>query len=118
MKVTSGISAGNRANLAQPIGIKNHVNTETEYLLLTYAFGVLKVVRAQLMNDELSEKSKAAILRIGAKQKDIIRNERIMSDGRMHNSLLFSIINSGWPQVRRCCNTRLKLDRRPFKRFS
>jgi N-acetyltransferase len=76
------------------------LNTEAKYLLLAYAFDVMRCVRVQFTTDELNEKSRAAILRIGAKQEGIVRHERIMPDGRKRNSVRFSIIDSEWAGVR------------------
>lgn len=76
------------------------INTEAKYLLLTYAFEVMDAVRVQFTTDELNEESKAAILRIGAKQEGIVRHERIMPDGRKRNSVRFSIIDSEWADVK------------------
>ncbi|MDN7352482.1 GNAT family N-acetyltransferase [Acetobacter senegalensis] len=75
-------------------------NTEAKYLMLTYAFETLRCVRVQFTTDELNEKSRAAIQRIGAKQEGIVRHERIMPDGRKRNSVLFSIIDDEWPDVK------------------
>lgn len=79
---------------------RSGVNTEAKYLLLTHAFEVMKAVRVQFTTDELNEKSRAAILRIGAKQEGIVRHERIMPDGRKRNSVRFSIIDAEWPDVK------------------
>jgi RimJ/RimL family protein N-acetyltransferase len=79
---------------------KTSINTEAKLLLLTYAFEVLDCVRVQFTTDELNEKSRAAILRLGAVQEGIVRHERIMPDGRKRNSVRFSIIDSEWPQVK------------------
>ena len=76
------------------------LNTEAKYLLLAYAFDVMRCVRVQFTTDELNEKSRAAILRIGARQEGIVRHERIMPDGRKRNSVRFSIIDSEWAGVR------------------
>jgi RimJ/RimL family protein N-acetyltransferase len=76
------------------------VNTEAKYLLLAHAFEVMKCVRVQFTTDELNAKSRAAILRIGATQEGIIRHERIMPDGRLRNSVRYSIIDSEWPAVK------------------
>jgi RimJ/RimL family protein N-acetyltransferase len=79
---------------------RSFVNTEAKYLLLRYAFEVLEVVRVQFTTDELNERSRAALLRIGATLEGVIRHERIMPDGRKRNSALFSIIETEWPLVR------------------
>jgi N-acetyltransferase len=86
---------------------RSSINTEAKYLLLTYAFESLNSVRVQFTTDELNEKSRAAILRIGAKQEGIVRHERIMPDGRKRNSVRFSIIDDEWPEVRRKLETML-----------
>ncbi len=79
---------------------RTNVNTETKFLLLSYAFEVMNMVRVQFMTDELNEKSRAAILRIGACEEGVIRHERIMADGRKRNSVFFSIIDDEWPDVK------------------
>ncbi len=79
---------------------RSGVNTEAKYLLLVQAFEVMRCVRVQFTTDELNDASRAAILRIGAKQEGIVRNERIMPDGRKRNSVRFSIIDSEWPDVK------------------
>ncbi|WP_460929526.1 GNAT family N-acetyltransferase [Pseudomonas sp. MC6] len=79
---------------------KSFVNTEAKYLMLRHAFEVLDCVRVQFTTDETNQKSRNAILRLGAQQEGIVRHERIMPDGRKRNSVRFSIIDDEWPQVR------------------
>jgi len=80
---------------------KTFVNTEAKFLMLRHAFEHLNCVRVQFTTDEINEKSRAAILRLGATQEGIVRHERIMPDGRKRNSVRFSIIDDEWPSVRR-----------------
>ncbi|BAV74025.1 acetyltransferase, GNAT family [Pseudomonas chlororaphis subsp. aurantiaca] len=86
---------------------KTFVNTEAKYLMLRHAFEVLDCVRVQFTTDEINEKSRNAILRLGAKQEGIVRHERIMPDGRKRNSVRFSIIDDEWPQVRQQLESKL-----------
>ena len=79
---------------------RSGLNTEMKFLLLRHAFEEMNCVRVQFTTDELNEKSRAAILRIGARQEGIVRHERIMPDGRKRNSVRFSIIDDEWPQVK------------------
>lgn len=79
---------------------KSFANTEAKYLMLRHAFEVLDCVRVQFTTDENNQKSRHAILRLGAQQEGIVRHERIMPDGRKRNSVRFSIIDDEWPQVR------------------
>ncbi|MBB5413303.1 RimJ/RimL family protein N-acetyltransferase [Paraburkholderia sp. HC6.4b] len=83
------------------------VNTEAKYLLLCRAFDVMRCVRVQFTTDELNDKSRAAILRIGAQQEGIVRHERIMPDGRKRNSVRFSIIDDEWPAVKAMLEAKL-----------
>jgi RimJ/RimL family protein N-acetyltransferase len=80
---------------------RTYANTEAKYLLLKYAFEELKCVRVQFTTDEINHKSRNAILRIGAKQEGIIRNERIMPNGRIRNAVRFSIIDTEWQQIKK-----------------
>ncbi|WP_233801687.1 GNAT family N-acetyltransferase [Paraburkholderia sp. HP33-1] len=86
---------------------RSAVNTEAKYLLLCHAFDVMHCVRVQFTTDELNDKSRAAILRIGAKQEGIVRHERIMPDGRKRNSVRFSIIDDEWPAVKAMLKAKL-----------
>lgn len=86
---------------------RSSVNTEAKYLLLCHAFEVMNAVRVQFTTDELNEKSRAAILRIGAVQEGIVRHERIMPDGRKRNSVRFSIIDTEWPDVKKALEQKL-----------
>jgi RimJ/RimL family protein N-acetyltransferase len=80
---------------------RTYANTEAKYLLLKYAIEELKCVRVQFTTDEINHKSRNAILRIGAKQEGIIRNERIMPNGRIRNAVRFSIIDTEWQQIKK-----------------
>lgn len=84
------------------------INIEAKLLMLTHAFEVMQCVRVQFTTDELNEKSRAAILGIGAQQEGIVRHERIMPDGRKRNSVRFSIIDDEWPGVKAMLETRLR----------
>ena len=79
---------------------RSAVNTEAKYLLLQHAFETLGCIRVELKTDSLNEKSRAAILRIGAKEEGIFRNHMITSSGRLRHSVYFSIVNSEWPAVK------------------
>jgi N-acetyltransferase len=76
------------------------VNTESKYLLLRHAFETLGCMRVELKTDALNEKSRAAILRIGAKEEGTFRNHMITSSGRIRQTVYFSIVDSEWPAVK------------------
>ena len=75
--------------------------------MLTYAFETWRCIRVELKTDALNEKSRSAILRLGAKQEGILRQHMITATGRFRDSVYFSIIDSEWPSAR--LNLRRKL---------
>ncbi|MFH4969341.1 GNAT family protein [Gaetbulibacter sp. M240] len=77
------------------------VNTECKLLLLQFAFETLKCIAVQFMTDSHNERSRAAIARIGAKQDGILRHHRINTDGTYRDSVVFSITNHEWPEVKK-----------------
>jgi RimJ/RimL family protein N-acetyltransferase len=76
------------------------VNTEAKLLLLTYAFEVWRCIRVAFITDVLNQQSRAAILRLGAKQEGVLRNHLVMPGGRYRDSVCFSIIEAEWPEVK------------------
>jgi RimJ/RimL family protein N-acetyltransferase len=83
------------------------VNTEAKLLMLAHAFEVWRCVRVELKTDSLNERSRRAILRIGAKEEGTLRNHMITYTGRLRHSVFFSVIESEWPQVRADLETKL-----------
>ena len=76
------------------------INTEAKYLMLRHAFETLGCVRVELKTDALNEKSRNAILRIGAKEEGTLRRHTLTWTGRMRDTVYFSILDSEWPQVK------------------
>jgi RimJ/RimL family protein N-acetyltransferase len=83
------------------------VNTEAKYLLLRHAFETLGCIRVELKTDSLNERSRAAILRIGAREEGIFRNHMITASGRIRHSVYFSIVNAEWPVLKARLETML-----------
>jgi RimJ/RimL family protein N-acetyltransferase len=79
---------------------RTRVNTESKYLLLTYCFETLGMIRVQLKTDLRNTRSQAAITRLGAVKEGILRHHRIMHDGYIRDSVIFSIIDREWPDVK------------------
>jgi RimJ/RimL family protein N-acetyltransferase len=79
---------------------RSGANTEAKLLLLTHAFDTLGMNRVELKTDVLNEKSRNAILRIGATQEGVFRRHVITASGRVRDTVYFSIIDSEWPVVK------------------
>jgi RimJ/RimL family protein N-acetyltransferase len=87
---------------------RSPVNTEAKYLMLRHAFEALGCTRVELKTDGLNERSRAAILRIGAKQDGILRKHTMTYSGRIRDTVYFSILDDEWPAVRLGLEAKLK----------
>ena len=76
------------------------INTEAKFLMMRHAFETLGCIRVELKTDSLNEQSRAAILRIGAKEEGIFRNHMVTQSGRLRHTVYFSVIDSEWPDVK------------------
>lgn len=79
---------------------RTRVNTEAKYLMLEHAFETWKAVRVYLQTDSLNERSQAAILRLGAKKEGVMRKDKITSEGRVRDSVIFSILDEEWAEIK------------------
>ncbi len=79
---------------------RSFVNSQAKLLMLTHAFEVWKCIRVELKTDALNEKSRNAILRLGAKQEGVLRQHIITDSGRFRDTVYFSILDSEWQNVK------------------
>lgn len=86
------------------------INTECKLLLLTHAFENLQCTAVEFRTNFMNHQSRDAIARLGAKQDGILRNHMFNADGTKRDTVVFSIIDSEWPTVKR--HLQHKLDRR------
>ena len=83
-----------------PAWQRTGINTEAKYLMLRHAFEVWKCMRVELKTDALNQKSRNAILRIGAKEEGTLRRHLITWSGRVRDTVYFSILDDEWLQVK------------------
>jgi len=88
---------------------RSAVNTECKLLLLGHAFEALRCIAVEFRTHWFNQASRAAIARLGAKQDGVLRNHQISPDGSYRDTVVFSIIESEWPAVKR--HLRFQLDR-------
>ncbi len=79
---------------------KTYVNTEAKFLMLQYAFEKLECIAVEIRTDILNIVSRKAIQRLGAKQDGVLRHHKIMRDGRIRDTVCYSIIKPEWKQVK------------------
>ena len=76
------------------------VNTECKYHLMRHAFEDLGARRVSFKTDSRNERSRRAIVRLGAVEEGILRNHRIARDGADRHSVYYSVIDSEWSGVK------------------
>jgi RimJ/RimL family protein N-acetyltransferase len=77
------------------------VNTEAKYLMLRHAFETWDCLRVELKTDSLNQRSRQAILRLGAKEEGTLRKHMLTWNGRQRDSVYFSILDTEWPAVKK-----------------
>jgi RimJ/RimL family protein N-acetyltransferase len=76
------------------------INTEAKYLMLRHAFEGWECIRVELKTDALNQRSRNAVLRIGAKEEGTLRKHLVTWTGRVRDSVYFSILDTEWPTVK------------------
>ncbi len=76
------------------------VNFHTKFCLLSYAFGYLNFERVEIKTDNLNERSKHALRKIGATEEGVLRSHMQMPLNRRRDSVFFSILRKEWPAIR------------------
>ena len=90
-----------------PAWQRSAVNTEAKLLMLVHAFNVLGALRVEFKTDLLNERSRAALLAIGATEEGTLRNHMVTDSGRRRHSVYYSVIEEEWPRVRQHLESRL-----------
>ncbi|MFD7985850.1 GNAT family N-acetyltransferase [Kitasatospora indigofera] len=83
------------------------VNTEAKLLLLTHAYEDLGMGRVFWKTDHLNERSRNAVLRLGATFEGVHRRERRRADGSWRDSVYFSMLADEWPAAKQRLTERL-----------
>lgn len=82
-------------------------NTEAKLLMLAYAFEALGLNRVEFKTDAINQRSRNALLGIGAKEEGTLRSHMVVWNGRIRDSVYFSVIRPEWPEVRARLEQRL-----------
>lgn len=87
---------------------RTFVNTEAKFLMLSHAFEIWDCIRVELKTDALNARSRAAILRLGAKEEGIFRKHIICDSGRLRDTVYFSILDDEWANVKENLQNKLQ----------
>ena len=78
---------------------KSGVNRECKYLLISHVFNELKLNRASFQTDVFNSRSRKAIEGLGAIYEGTLRHDKIVWNGRIRSSVIYSILREEWPNT-------------------
>ena len=87
---------------------RTHVNTTCKLMLLSHAFDTLGCKVVGLRTDSFNFRSQRAIEALGAKRDGVIRHFGVRRDGSARDTVMYSILSTEWPDVRRHLELRLR----------
>jgi RimJ/RimL family protein N-acetyltransferase len=87
---------------------RTHVNTACKLLLFEHAFEALGCRVVGLRTDNFNFRSQRAIEALGAKKDGVIRHHWPRRDGTVRDTVMYSVLASEWPDVKRHLQGRLK----------
>jgi N-acetyltransferase len=87
---------------------RSHVNTACKLLLFGYAFEKLGCKVVGLRTDNFNFVSQRAIEALGAKKDGVIRHHWPRRDGTIRDTVMYSVLATEWPDVKRHLELRLR----------
>jgi RimJ/RimL family protein N-acetyltransferase len=85
-------------------------NVEAKLLMMTHAFEQIGCNRVEFKTDFLNEKSRNALLGIGATEEGVLRQHTLLWHGRMRDTIYYSVLASEWADVKERLILRLRRD--------
>ncbi len=83
----------------EPAARGTGLNRQMKLLMMTRAFACdIAVVRFKV--DARNGRSRAAVLKLGAREEGILRSDRITWTGHRRDTVVYSVLASEWPGVR------------------
>lgn len=82
-------------------------NVETKLLLLGHAFETVGLRRVEFKTDARNERSRGALLALGATFEGTLRKHMVVRDDGERDSAYYSVIDEEWPTVKRHLQQRL-----------
>ena len=87
---------------------RSGVNVETKLLLLGHAFESAGLRRVEFKTDARNERSRGALLALGAQFEGIFRKHMVVRDGGPRDSAYYSVIDDDWPALKQALQARLE----------
>ncbi|MET1077436.1 MAG: GNAT family protein [Pseudomonas sp.] len=82
------------------------LNGMIKYLMLRHAFEVWQMVRVEFNTASSNLRAQRSIEKLGALREGQLRNHRRLADGRLDDSLVYSLTDQDWPSVKQALEQR------------
>lgn len=76
------------------------VNRHAKFAMLSFVLEVMKMERVEVKTDNLNERAKKALLKVGMKPEGVLRSHMQMHSNRRRDSIYYSIIKEEWEEVK------------------
>ncbi len=80
---------------------RTNLNTNCKFLLLSYGFEELGMQRIQIKTGHENLRSQKVIERLGATKEGVLRNHMIRKEGTIRHTVMYSIIQEEWPEIKK-----------------
>ena len=80
--------------------MRSGANRAFKLLQLQHAFEVMGLRRVEIKTDRVNERSQTAIAALGAVREGVLRKHMVRTDGSERDTVMFSITDDEWPQVK------------------
>jgi RimJ/RimL family protein N-acetyltransferase len=91
-----------------PAAWSSGANAETKLLLLGHAFETLGCRRVEFHTDERNARSRAALAALPAQLDGVLRDWKLLPDGRWRSNAVYSVLAAEWPEVREALAARVE----------
>ena len=76
------------------------INHHAKFALLSFAFEALKMERVEIKTDNLNERAKTALIKIGMKPEGVLRSHMQMHSNRRRDSVYYGMLKGEWETVK------------------
>jgi RimJ/RimL family protein N-acetyltransferase len=87
---------------------RTFANSEAKYLMLGYAFEKMNLIRVELKANAQNDKSRRAMERLGAQYEGLLRQQFILTNGVIRDTVYYSILANEWAGVKERLETSMK----------
>ncbi len=76
------------------------VNPLSKLIMLDYAFETLSMIRVEFCVDSINLPSQNSLAKFGIQREGVLRNHMILSNNRIRDSVIFSVIPQEWLMIK------------------